>query len=84
MLTGHSDDIGKLPWHKTFSNQSAYSNENFIGGMWDGNDFTPSLDQLRSGYGVGLLDYFNRFEPGRLNITPPLSNKAWMEYVGGK
>ena len=41
---GHSSDIGKLPWHVTFSDQSAYHNRpelgNVKGGTWVGETYT--------------------------------------------
>lgn len=30
----HFSDIGKRPWHPTFSNESAYSNNQTPGGQW--------------------------------------------------
>ena len=83
--SGHYGDAGKLPWHPTFSDQSIYSTPEFTGGIWNNNSFTPSLDQLRAGYAVGLMDYFNAVEPNAvLNRTPPLSEAAWLQYVGGR
>ena len=84
VLSGHWGDAGKLPWHPTFSNESAYSSPQFIGGRWEGDSFTPSLDQLRAGYSVGLMDYFSRMGGATLERTPPLSNQTWMKYLGGR
>jgi hypothetical protein len=76
--TGHGGDAGKLPWHPTFSNQSAFST-NFVngepifgmaeGGKWTsdnrGDTFYPSQWQMsRPGYQRELQRYFDN-ERGR-------------------
>ena len=44
---GHAGDIGKLPNHPTFSDESAYSGTSgLVGGHWNGNVFTPAPWQL--------------------------------------
>lgn len=76
--TGHSSDIGKLPWHPTFSNESAYSSSAYQGGQWSdlnlegASQFTPSLDMLKTIDIEKLKAYFLSFERGNnLNISSP-------------
>ena len=72
---GHYTDIGKLPWHPTFSDESKYSTDSFKGGTW-GNDslatysYTPSLDQIKAGYTNGLYEYMKRVEPNTRLVIP--------------
>lgn len=69
---GHYGDIGKLPWHPTFSNESKYSNAETPGGAW-GNIpgakeqwvFTPSANMMnQEGYDQKLAQYLKN-EYGR-------------------
>lgn len=74
---GHYGDVGKMPWHHTFSDQSKYSNDNFKGGTWNNEDspntmynpnskmsYTPSSDMINAGTTDGLVRYMKRVEPG--------------------
>jgi hypothetical protein len=79
--SGHYGDAGKLPWHPTFSNESAYSSPQFMGGRWDGDVFTPSIDQLQGGYAGGLMNYL-RNAGVKLGTPPPLSQQALKSYLG--
>ena len=81
---GHGTDLGKLPWHPTFSTGSAYSSPEFMGGQWgkptsllpNSESYTPSIDMLRSGFTGGLADYMNMAEPnGKLLAPPPVSRE---------
>ena len=62
---GHGSDKGKLPWHPTFSNQSAFANKNYPGGEWGrdfmGDTFTPSDKQM--GNLDALRSYMTQQEP---------------------
>ena len=80
---GHSTDLGKLPWHPTFSQESAYSSPEFIGGVWNQNgNYTPSLDMINAGFTHGLGRYMRRVEPNsKLLVTPPLSKKAFEKAI---
>jgi len=72
---GHGSDLGKLPNHPTFSNQSAYSTaglgQKYEGGSWDGNTFTPSkrmlgnhnIEQLQWMLDNGYNDGDNYYNP---------------------
>ena len=60
---GHQTDKGKLPWHPTFSNESAYASEGNPGGSWGNVDgkwvFTPSQQQMQTpGYVESLAQYY--------------------------
>lgn len=65
---GHYSDKGKLPWHRTFSNESSYSTPEFQGGLWENKNgkmsFTPSKDMIDAGLTKGLKEYMENFEPG--------------------
>jgi len=80
---GHYSDLGKLPWHPTFSQESAYSSPNFLGGVWDRqSNYTPSLDMIRAGYTHGLGNYMKKVEPNsKLLATPPLSKEAFLKAI---
>lgn len=72
----HGSDIGKLPNHPTFSNQSVYSTPIYKGGVWskvNGQDiYTPSADMVKSGNTKGLAEYFSKYEPEvKLNTPVP-------------
>jgi len=78
---GHMDDIGKLPWHPTFSQGSTYgdpSSKNFIslGGVWEGNNYRPSVQMINNGNGKGLSTYMLRAEPNSKILTPIPMNRA--------
>ena len=61
----HGTDLGKLPWHPTFSNQSAFANPRYPGGQWGrdfmGNTFTPSARQTKDPR--YLREYMREQEP---------------------
>ena len=65
---GHYSDIGKLPWHPTFSTESAYSSPVFKGGTWAEDNgktiYTPSEDMIKAGTTKGLEEYMRTREPG--------------------
>jgi hypothetical protein len=65
---GHYSDSGKLPWHPTFSTESAYSSPEFKGGEWKEIDgkmtYTPSEDMIKAGTTKGLEEYMRTREPG--------------------
>lgn len=69
---GHYSDIGKLPNHPTFSNQSAYSTPEYPGGTWDEikKTFTPSPQMINSGATNGLATYMQRVEPNVKLVVP--------------
>ena len=72
---GHYSDSGKLPWHPTFSTESAYSTPEFKGGTWsqDSNGrhiYSPSEDMINSGYTKGLGKYFSAVEPDNSLVLP--------------
>ena len=56
---GHGGDVGKLPWHPTFSTQSAFSTHKQPGGVWGQGTFqpTPRQDTPR------FRDYMQEVEP---------------------
>jgi len=60
---GHGTDKGKLPWHPTFSTQSAFSTPTQPGGVWGhdktGNTFKPT-DRMNDRY---FQEYMHRMEP---------------------
>lgn len=68
---GHSSDAGKLPWHPTFSTESAYSNAKTPGGTWETKiingekkqTYTPSAWMVQNGLAEGLAEYMKRVEP---------------------
>lgn len=73
---GHYSDSGKLPWHPTFSTESAYSSPEFKGGTWTEDHglntmynpnpkvtYTPSEDMIKSGTTNGLVQYMKTREP---------------------
>jgi len=70
---GHSTDVGKLPWHPTFSQESGYSNSKTPGGVWDkyGN-YRPSVQMATDGRVRGLSEYFREVEPNGKLLTPIL------------
>lgn len=78
---GHSNDVGKLPNHPTFSNQSAFSSPGTEGGVWGNVNgvtaFEPSVSQVlgRGEMSVkGLANYMKRREPGvLLKVPAPVS-----------
>ena len=71
---GHYSDSGKLPWHPTFSTESAYSSPEFKGGTWTKDHrqntmypkliYTPSEDMIKAGTTKGLEEYMRTREPG--------------------
>ena len=74
---GHYSDSGKLPWHPTFSTESAYSSTEFKGGTWTEDNgpntmynpnpkvtYTPSEDMIKAGTTKGLEEYMRTREPG--------------------
>ena len=74
---GHYSDSGKLPWHPTFSTESAYSSPEFKGGTWTEDHgpntmynpnpkvtYTPSEDMIKAGTTKGLEEYMRTREPG--------------------
>ena len=74
---GHYSDSGKLPWHPTFSTESAYSTPEFKGGTWTEDHgpntmynpnpkvtYTPSEDMIKAGTTKGLEEYMRTREPG--------------------
>ena len=73
---GHYSDSGKLPWHPTFSTESAYSSPEFKGGTWTEDNgpntmynpnpkvtYTPSEDMIKAGTTKGLEEYMRTREP---------------------
>lgn len=70
---GHYSDSGKLPWHPTFSTESAYSSPEFKGGTWTKDHgqntmypkliYTPSQDMIKAGTTEGLIEYMQKNEP---------------------
>lgn len=73
---GHYSDSGKLPWHPTFSDESAYSTPEFKGGHWTEDNgpntmynpnpkvsYTPSEDMINAGTTKGLSRYMRINEP---------------------
>ena len=78
---GHYTDLGKLPWHPTFSNESAYASEANPGGVWgkavDGQDtYTPSPESIRNGNTVGLAEYMSskHQEGSKLELPAPYAS----------
>lgn len=78
----HGSDLGKLPNHPTFSDQSYYNAPGLAGGQWgehfnqDGKlvqSYTPSLDMIRSGSTQGLSRYMQRAEPDVI-LQAPMGN----------
>ena len=71
---GHYSDSGKLPWHPTFSTESAYSTPEFKGGEWKEIDgkmtYTPSEDMIKAGTTKGLVEYMRTREPDVELRTP--------------
>lgn len=71
---GHYSDSGKLPWHPTFSIESAYSIPEFKGGEWtqqNGKDvYTPSKDMINAGLTKGLGKYIGTVEPNVILNAP--------------
>ncbi len=70
---GHGIDLGKLPNHITFSNESYYSSKKLPGGEWSkdfqGNIFTSSKRMIGLHGMNNYKKYFNRVEPDvRLNL----------------
>ena len=74
---GHYSDSGKLPWHPTFSTESAYSTPQFKGVTWTEDHgentmynpnpkvtYTPSEDMIKAGTTNGLAEYMKTREPG--------------------
>ena len=69
---GHYSDSGKLPWHPTFSTESAYSSPEFKGGTWTKDHgqntmypkliYTPSEDMIKAGTTKGLEEYMRTRE----------------------
>jgi hypothetical protein len=71
----HGNDIGKLPNHPTFSNQSFYSGPNYPGGEWSrdfiGNRFTPSARMwLQPGYRENINQYMQYADPDTRVFRP--------------
>ena len=60
---GHSTDLGKLYNHPTFSNESAFANPSYPGGVWGFNGrqdtFTPTGRQQTPSF----FDYMKQREP---------------------
>lgn len=72
----HYSDLGKLPNHPTFSDESKYSSKKYRGGTWSVNDkgqdvFTLSEDMMKSGAGKNISKYFEEFEPDAIVQYPP-------------
>ena len=72
---GHGSDKGKLPWHPTFSTQSAFTTEKTPGGKWENIDgidvFTPHASQITPENNMdNLKAYFNEVEPGTILMPP--------------
>ncbi len=62
---GHGPDTFKKPNHPTFSNESMYHGvDEYKGGKWGENSFTPSETNLEFFNKGQYSDYFMRFEPG--------------------
>jgi len=84
---GHGSDIGKLPWHPTFSNQSNYASMRDGGGQWgrevnsEGmivDSYMPSQQMVDRGNTAGLADYMRRIEPGVMLVQPnQLGARRW-------
>ena len=74
----HYSDEGKMPWHPTFSRESAYASDKYPGGVWgkEGN-YTPSLEMLRDGRAKGLANYMLRVEPNSKLLVPPPVRKSY-------
>lgn len=70
---GHLGDIGKLPNHPTFSDQSAYSGKvnGLTGGAWNGNTFTPaSWQQTNESAAIRQWLINNKRNDGDVYIGP--------------
>lgn len=85
--SGHMGDIGKLPNHPTFSDESAFSGKKVTGGHWanDGSSYTPSLDMVMGRNGAstkGLAGYMRIVEPNtKLKRTIPVSKVFFNEQI---
>ena len=71
----HASDVGKLPNHPTFSNQSAYHSIENQGGVWgkdvNGRDtYTPSVQMVQQGKTAGLAGYMASREPNTVLLMP--------------
>ena len=71
---GHSTDLGKLPWHPTFSDQSAYNSLATPAGHWNeqsnsegklGWNYQPSLWQMKQPDYINSLQRYYNQEAGR-------------------
>lgn len=79
---GHLGDVGKLPWHPTFSQESAYSNSKVPGGVWTDVGFRPSVQMVSDGRTQGLAAYMAQAEPSSKLLTPiPMNKKYFQEKV---
>ncbi len=70
---GHLGDVGKLPNHPTFSDQSAYSGKvnGLTGGVWNGNTFTPaSWQQTNESAAIRQWLINNKRNDGDIYIGP--------------
>ena len=90
---GHYSDSGKLPWHPTFSIESAYSSPEFKGGTWTEDHgpntmynpnpkvtYTPSEDMIKAGTTRGLIEYMQKNEPDVELRMPSSKSNAVIEF----
>lgn len=79
-VDGHYGDIGKMPWHATFSNESKYSTVETPGGIWSNVPgakeqwvFTPSANMMnQEGYDTRLAEYLkNEYGKGIDKVEMP-------------
>ncbi len=71
---GHGSDKGKMPWHPTFSNQSAFATKEKPGGQWGrdfmGDTFTPSQNMVEQGWFEAQKNYMREVEPNTRIFRP--------------
>ena len=87
---GHSTDKGKLPWHPTFSNQSAFTSKGSPGGQWENVEgretYTPDFTQLSNQSPKELLKYMDEVEPDTMLMkhknVPPQEESGLFDVSG--
>lgn len=85
--TAHFNDIGKMPNHMTFSNESYYSNNKTPGGMWSENNgkwqFNATPFNLTQHNAEQLKNYFKQVEPDSTLILPSKAKtQQWLNQQG--
>jgi hypothetical protein len=78
--SGHASDVGKLPWHPTFSNESLFASNNAnpniglaAGGRWDDSVFYPSRWQMQQPRYIDMMrGYANSPNSGVDAVIPPM------------